>query len=196
MSRWFDCPDCIGYCEEYICPNTGSSICDWCGQEVTFKEAPESLKRRLYKARLWCEEIAVVKVEEDEDKWAPAFNSQAEYDRYIQWNAIRMGAACDQLISLLSDDSNGGKPPFTVGEYTLCVTTDEEFEKLPDAFQRVDAEHGGSGSVTFVWHEQTYTITDQGLAAITAACEKGEIIALDLLKNGTGVAVVFVMGKK
>jgi hypothetical protein len=109
MSRWFDCPICIGYCEERICPSTGLSICDWCGLEVQFMPAPDELKQQMYKAGLWCEEIAVVLDVDGDPQCSPAFNSQQEYDKYIKWNAIRMGASCDQLASFLRDDSDEGK---------------------------------------------------------------------------------------
>ena len=108
MSRWFDCPMCIGYCEEEICPSSGSPYCAWCGNEVTFEEAPAALKKQMHRAGLWCEEIVVVLDDDGDRLVAPAFNSQEVYDRYIEWNSIRIDAACDQLTSLLNDDSDHG----------------------------------------------------------------------------------------
>jgi hypothetical protein len=106
MSRWFDCPDCIGYCKEWICPCCGLSRCEMCGKEVVFETAPEELHEQMYKAGLWCEEIAVVLDQDGDRQIAPAFTCQEVYDKYIQWNAVRMGAACDQLTALLCDDTD------------------------------------------------------------------------------------------
>lgn len=62
----------------------------------------------MHRAGLWCEEIVVVFDDDGDRLVAPAFNSQEVYDRYIEWNLIRIDAACDQLTSLLNDDSDHG----------------------------------------------------------------------------------------
>ncbi len=103
MSRWYDCPICIGYCEEFIRPEDGKSICDSCETEVWFEPAPEDLKKRLYRAGLWCEEVVCM---DDNGNTVsnPAFSNQDEYNRFVEWNAIRMGAVVDQIVAVLNGD--------------------------------------------------------------------------------------------
>ena len=197
MSRWFDCPDCIGYCEEWICECCGVSRCEMCNQKVTFEDAPEAIRQQMYKAGLWCEEIAVVVDEDGERHYTPAFNSREEYDRFVEWNAARMVAPYDQLMAMLCDDSDEGKPLFKVGEYTIRTATEDDenwFDKLTD--EHVEAKENGRGSVSVEWEGQKYSIDDQGVAAIAAACERGEPTRLVFVKNDNWVSVWIIIGKK
>jgi|ERR1051325_4678713 hypothetical protein len=97
MPRWFDCPCCLGYCEE-----NEENYCVYCGEDVMFEPAPEELKTQLCRAGLWCEWVVVV-FDDDELKSAPAFANQEEYDKYNAWNSMRLRAACDQLNSIFRD---------------------------------------------------------------------------------------------
>jgi hypothetical protein len=101
MARWYDCPICIGYCEEFY--EDGKTICDSCGAEVWFGPAPEPLRKRLQRAGFWCEEVVCLR-EDGEIAINPAFNTQEEYDRWIAWNVIRLTAVGDQLHAFFRHD--------------------------------------------------------------------------------------------
>lgn len=107
MTRWYDCPVCIGYCEEYL-DEDGGNVCPSCGSEVWFEPAPPELKQQLYKEGIWTEEIVCIQ-DEDEVATNPAFEDQDQYDKWIEWNVIRIRAACGQLDALLSEDDDSSE---------------------------------------------------------------------------------------
>jgi hypothetical protein len=99
----FDCPVCIAYLEELdMCDcGCGKYVCDMCG--AAFDIETTGIHQVLYRNGMYCDSVAIT-VDDGEPAVAFAFRDAETYRRYVKWNAVRMGAACDQLDALLADD--------------------------------------------------------------------------------------------
>ena len=101
----FDCPVCIAYLEDLeLCDcGCGKYVCDMCG--AAFDIEATGIEPVLYRNGIYSDSEA--RTEHDGERvTAPAFRDAETYRRFVEWNSIRMGAACDQLTAALTDDSD------------------------------------------------------------------------------------------
>jgi hypothetical protein len=90
MPYWFDCPVCIAYLEAVPMGDSGKCICVECG--AAFDIEPAALDQQLYRAGVLCDAVAATQ-DDAEGVEAYAFSNVAEYQRFVKWNEVRLGAA-------------------------------------------------------------------------------------------------------
>lgn len=101
----FDCPVCIAYLEDLdICDcGCGEYRCPMCNVAFSFEDT--EINQLLYRNGIYSDVVAV-SVDADGDRvMSPAFRDADMYKRFVEWNALRMSAAVDQLDAMLTDDS-------------------------------------------------------------------------------------------
>src|SRR2546425_10758 len=119
----FDCPICDMISDDSNLCDCGCEVpaCFACGFLVEFVPLDAATKEDLERNGLYAEECAIAHKQyertehggisdpdsgrEQDHHPTPAFATQEQFDKWCELRLIRMTAACDQIVVILSDDN-------------------------------------------------------------------------------------------